>query len=480
VSHSPALPLVREIQIPSPLAALHALAEMKYPFLLHTSAPDRRSRWSFFGAVPFHVARDGDWDAARRGARAFAREAGFGGSDEARALAPFTGGVVGYWSYDFARRFERLPEIARDDFRRPDFVLGFYDVIGTFDHETGTCRLFSSGLPERGPARLRRAASRLDAFTGRILGLWDEFESSRPREALEGSEPCAVSTMTPRRYRENVEAIREFIRAGDIYQANLSQRWTLRLPERMPLTRGYELYRALARLSPSPFSAYLQCGDHAVVSASPERFLELRGRTVETRPIKGTRPRGGNPVADARLAAELLASEKDRAENVMIVDVLRNDLGRVCDPGSVETTGMCELESFRDVHHLTSTVTGRLRLDLDAFDLLKACFPGGSITGAPKLRAMEILESLEPVRRHIYTGAIGYVDWRGDADWNIAIRTALVTGHGIHFAAGGGITIDSDPDAEYEESLAKVKGMRRALEACYGPIALEGLPAGVR
>ena len=189
------------------------------------------------------------------------------------------------------------------------------------------------------------------------------------------------------------------------------------------------------------------------MSASPERFLELKARRVETRPIKGTRPRGEDAAGDVRLARELLASEKDRAENVMIVDVLRNDLGRVCDMGSVCTVRLCELETFPQVFHLTSTVEGRLRDGADAFDLLHACFPGGSITGAPKLRAIELLEGIEPVRRHVYTGSIGYVDWRGDADWNIAIRTALVTRQAIHFAAGGGVTSDSDPAAEYEETL---------------------------
>jgi para-aminobenzoate synthetase component 1 len=212
-----------------------------------------------------------------------------------------------------------------------------------------------------------------------------------------------------------------------------------------------------------------------VVSASPERFLELRDTRVETRPIKGTRPRGRTPAEDEALARELEASAKDRAENVMIVDVLRNDVGRVCTTGSVRTLALCELERFPQVFHLTSTVTGVLEPKLDAIDLLHACFPGGSITGAPKIRAMEIIERLEPVRRHLYTGAIGYLDWRGDADWSIAIRSALVTPGAIRFAAGGGITADSDPEAEYEETLNKAAGLRAALEHL-GTLPLE-LPA---
>jgi para-aminobenzoate synthetase component 1 len=285
-----------------------------------------------------------------------------------------------------------------------------------------------------------------------------------------------VSTFTPDRYRETVDKVKRFIAAGDIYQANLSQRWTVEARIGEPNELGLMLAESLAIGSPVPYGAYLGAGDHAIVSASPERFLELRGRRVETRPIKGTRPRSPDPATDARLAAELKASAKDQAENVMIVDVLRNDLGRVCVTGSIETPALCELESFTQVHHLVSRVTGELEPGRDAFDLLDACFPGGSITGAPKRRAMEILEELEPVRRHIYTGSIGYLDWGGDADWSVAIRTMLVTPEAVHFAAGGGVTAGSDPDAEFEETLVKAEGMRAALERLVGPVVLGGAP----
>ena len=200
--------------------------------------------------------------------------------------------------------------------------------------------------------------------------------------------------------------------------------------------------------------------------------MRVRGRAVETRPIKGTRPRSADEREDRALREELRSSAKDRAENVMIVDVLRNDLGRVCETGSIATAALCELETFAQVHHLVSTVRGVVRDGVDAFDLLHACFPGGSITGAPKIRAMEILESLEPVRRHLYTGSLGYVDWRGDADWNIAIRTAIATPAAVHVAAGGGITADSDPDAEFRETLHKAEGLARALESVLGPVTL--------
>jgi para-aminobenzoate synthetase component 1 len=463
---STALPLIRTLRLRDPSAALHAIAHLPYPFLLQSSLEDERSRWSFFGADPFAAQRGGDERAMVERFRALAaRER----EEERRpGVVPFTGGAVGYWAYDFGRRLERIPELARDDLGLPDFVVGFYDVVGAFDHQTREAWLYSSGLPMDGDARAEHAQKRLDKFEWLLTNVKD----GAVRLSEGGSVAPARSTFTPDAYRQTIVRVQDHIRAGDIFQANLSQRWTLPLGFATPAALGLTLHEALVRRSPAPFAAYFGAQDHAIVSASPERFLELRGRRVETRPIKGTRPRTGDPGRDALLREALLTSGKDRAENVMIVDVLRNDLGRVCQTGSVTTPSLCELETFPQVFHLTSTVTGQLRGDLDAFDLLRACFPGGSITGAPKIRAMQILEALEPVRRHVYTGAIGYVDWRGDADWNIAIRTATVTPDALHFAAGGGITADSDPDAEYQETLDKAEGMRIALETVLGPVTL--------
>ncbi len=471
----------------APLRALAALRRRPYPFLLQSSLPDTRARWSFVGADPFAVFSGGDYERVLRAwrelaghaaaefapvPRVFARggraRAGAGAEGAGPEAVPFMGGAVGYWAYDFGRRLERLPEHAADDLRLPDFSLAFYDVVLAIDHEHDRAWLFSSGLPLVGASRVERAKERLREVAALISS---GGAASAPEPERRGV-TLARSTFTPDGYRRSVRAVQEHIRRGDLFQANLSQRWTLDLEPRLPGERAARLFESLATHSPAPYSAYLDLGDHAIASASPERFLELRGRRVETRPIYGTRPRGADAVEDARLAAELLASGKDRAENVMIVDVLRNDLGRVCETGSVQTPALCELESFPQVHHLTSTVTGTLRAGLDAFDLLAACFPGGSITGAPKIRAMEILDALEPVRRHIYTGAIGYLDWRGDADLNIAIRTALVSPSAVHFGAGGGITSDSDADAEYEETLHKAEGMRRALSSIAGPVAL--------
>jgi para-aminobenzoate synthetase component I len=462
------LPLTRAIALADPLDALRALAHLPHPFLLHSALDDGRARWSFFGADPFEHHRGGDWAAVRARWRHVAASAAR--DDAPGSKVPFSGGAVGYWAYDFGRRLERLPSHALDDLGLPDLVLGLYDVVGAFDHQRREAWLFASGLPCETPdERVARATRRLDAFT-RLL----EAPPAPPARVRVSAAPLhARSGFTPADYRAAVQRVRDHIAAGDLFQANLSQRWSLELPEADPLPRAIALHGALVRHSPAPYAALLGCGDHAIASASPECFLTVRDRVVTTRPIKGTRPRRADAAADGREAAALLASAKDRAENVMIVDVLRNDLGRACATGTVAVPQLCALESFAQVHHLVSTVTGTLRAGADALDLLEACFPGGSISGAPKIRAMELLDGLEPVRRHVYTGAIGYLDWRGGADWNIAIRTALVTPRAMHLSAGGGITADSDPHAEYEETLHKIEGLRLALSDVVGPVTME-------
>ena len=259
-------------------------------------------------------------------------------------------------------------------------------------------------------------------------------------------------------YLEAVEAGREYIAAGDTFQVNLSQRFEAELP--IP---PYELYRHLRHINPAPFAAYLNFDEVTILSASPERFLKVKGDLVETRPMKGTRPRGSSPAEDEALARELQNSLKDRAENVMIVDLERNDLGRVCRFGTVKVRELWTLEKYATVFQLTSTVEGKLRQDKGRIDLLKACFPGGSITGAPKVRAMEIIDELEPTRRSIYTGSIGYLSFGGEMDLSIVIRTILIKDGKAYFQVGGGIVYDSDPEAEYQETLDKAKALFQAL-----------------
>ena len=426
------LPLEQPCPVTDALAAWRAIADLPYPFLLHSSLPGARARWSFFGADPFSIYRGGDYGGGVAAFRRLARRAQASqalGDAPGGPRAPFTGGAVGYWSYDFGRRLEHgVVRVMRGSPRTISGCPIFCSASTTWSARS----IITPG--RRGSSRaacrsraIAAASTRAVVWSG-SCGCWSAaLESSHAEPARPATVSAARSNFRPGEYCDAVHRLQEHIRSGDIFQANLSQRWTLPVespdPERMALA----LHESLALHSPAPFAALLGGEDHAVVSASPERFLEIRGARVESRPIKGTRPRHADPAVDARLAEELTSSAKDRAENVMIVDVLRNDLGRVCESGSVTVPELCALESFPQVHHLTSTVTGTLAEGRDAFDLLHACFPGGSITGAPKMRAMELLDVIEPQRRHVYTGSIGYLDWRGDADWNIAIRTALVT-----------------------------------------------------
>lgn len=375
------------------------------------------------------------------------------------APVPFWGGAVGYLSYDLCHFIERLPTTAIDDLKLPESYFGFYDAILAFDNLEHRTYVVSTGFPELDEERrLKRARCRLEELKGRL--------SSHPPIALENSlhntrntdETVLKANFTREDYIKAVNRVREYIAAGDVFQVNLSQRFETDLS-----VPPYELYRRLRRINPAPFASYLNFDGVTIVSASPERFLRLDGDRVETRPIKGTRPRGKNPLEDAVLAQELLNSIKDRAENVMIVDLERNDLGRVCQYGTVKVTELLILETFPTVFHLTSTVVGRLRPDKNRIDLLKATFPGGSITGAPKVRAMEIIDELEPTRRSIYTGAIGYFSFGTNLDLNIVIRTFIIKDNKAYFQVGGGIIYDSNAEAEYQETLDKAKALIQAL-----------------
>lgn len=375
---------------------------------------------------------------------------------------PFLGGAVGYWGYELRHFVERLPQDVVDDVPVPDCCIGFYDTIIAVDHLQGRAWAIAAPVAQgRGDPR-----ERLDRLTALIAAPPGEgaarpvTRGPRPALALHPvpDAPELFSNFTRDGYIEGVRRAKEYIAAGDTFQINLSHR--LSAPVNEP---PIELYGRLRRVNPAPFAAYLDYGDFSVLSASPERFLQIRGSDVETRPIKGTRPRGAAPEEDERLARELLASEKDRAENVMIVDLERNDIGRTCAYGSVRVTELCALEKYETVFHLVSTVVGRLHEGFGAVDCLKACFPGGSITGAPKVRSMEIIDELEPTCRGVYTGAIGYLCFSGDMDTNIVIRTMVVKDGWAHFQVGGGIVADSDPEAEYQETLDKARALIAAV-----------------
>ncbi len=390
-------------------------------------------------------------------------------------LPPFQGGAAGYWGYELGQRLvaaQPIPDARSAHRPLPDMALGFYDWALAWDHldpQSPRCWLISTGWPALEPAlRLARAQARAaDVLTWLYepappLPAWPAANAPSirsPRRPLRAY-PDLTSTCMRAEYLAMTRQALAHIAAGDIYQVNLSQQ--MRLPRRL---HPWQHYLQLRRANPAPFAAYLALPHlgAAILSASPERFLQVHDGHVVTRPIKGTRPRGRTPHADAVLRAALLASAKDRAENVMIVDLLRNDLSKVCRPFSVRTPELCCVESYATVHHLVSTVVGQLRPDLDAVDLLRACFPGGSITGAPKVRAMQIIAALEPTARGVYCGAIGYLGFDGALDTSIAIRTAVASGDDLQFGVGGGIVADSLPAGEYRETLHKAAGLLQGL-----------------
>src|SRR5437016_7612426 len=367
------------------------------------------------------------------------------------------GGCFGYWGYDLKNFVEpKLSRRAVKDLELPDCSVGFYDSLVVFDHRLAKTWIVSTGLEVDG--------SRSEDKRQRQLAFWEE------RMARDGARiPDHASRPTPHASRvisnfsrpafvATVERAQHYIRAGDIYQVNLAQRLAARCP-----ISGWEFFRRLAAVSPAPFAAFLDCGEFQIASSSPELFLRLSGSHVRTRPIKGTRPRDSDPARDARLTWELQTSAKEMAELVMITDLLRSEHGKVCEYGSVQVPELARLERYRQVQHLVSTVAGRLRPGATHFAAFASCFPGGSITGAPKIRAMEIIDELEPVARGPYTGALGYLGFNRESQLSILIRAAICREQSVYFHVGAGIVADSVPSAEYDETLAKARGFFEAL-----------------
>ncbi len=373
-------------------------------------------------------------------------------------LPPFQGGAMGLIAYDFAHHLERLTQPADLDPLKPTIRLGLYDTVLAFDLFERRVFIVSTGRPEEDEAaRAARATGRLALFERHLSLPLDRSVAQAP---FPGGFDWRSNVFAPD-YRAGIERVREYILDGDIFQANIAQTFRSALPEGFD---PFALYLRLRHTNAAPFGAFLDFGNLQIASSSPERFLSLSGGDVEARPIKGTAKRSDDRLEDDRLSAELLASEKDRAENVMIVDLLRNDIARVCEPDSVAVPTLCGLESYAAVHHLVSVVTGRLAAGRDAVDLIAAAFPGGSITGAPKIRAMEIITEIEKTARGAYCGSLGYLGFDGSMDLNIAIRTVSFEDGGAKLAAGGGITVLSDPSAEYEETFTKAMRVFAAFE----------------
>ncbi|PWU08339.1 MAG: aminodeoxychorismate synthase, component I [Verrucomicrobia bacterium] len=388
------------------------------------------------------------------------------------------GGCFGYWGYDLKNFVEpKLSRRAVNDLELPDCHVGFYDSLVVFDHRLGKTWIVSTGLRADGSRDAGRARERAEFWKG-CLGceLADAGQTGQGRSAefhfgaagyphgraeTEFSAPIAsglTSNLSREQFISLVERAQDYIHAGDIYQVNLCQRFSACWP-----FSGWKLFENLSTVSAAPFAAYLDCGDFQVCSASPELFLRLSGRHIQTRPIKGTRPRSGDSTRDAQLSYELQTSAKENAELVMITDLLRNDLGKVCEFGSVQVPELARLERYPQVQHLVSTVEGRLREDATHFSAFASCFPGGSVTGAPKFRAMEIIDELEPVTRGPYTGALGYLGFNRESQLSIVIRSAICRDGLTFFHSGAGIVADSRPDAEYEETMAKARGFFEAL-----------------
>ena len=482
-------PLVEELTA-LPWQAFQAIANQPFPLFLDSALENPSlGRYSYVTADPFALIRsrgtDVEW---LRHSRWVPRQTSNPFQMLAEALSrfrtaplpppelpPFQGGAAGLFGYDLCHHLERLPRARIDEFAVPDMAVGFYDWVYAYDHARERGWLISTGFPELEPApRCERAAARLSEAKRR-LACPTSKEQWAPRSSIASvSEevvepelrhplPLLPELYSSFRRQDFLSAIRraiEYVHAGDCFQVNIAQR--LLYPFRgHPL----EIYRKLRERNPATFAGYFDTGDFAVASASPERFLRSGADgQVETRPIKGTRPRGNTADADRNNRVELEQSAKDRAENIMIVDLLRNDLGRVCEYGSVEVPDLCRVETYETVHHLVSVVRGRLRRDKSAVDLLRAAFPGGSVTGAPKIRAMEIIAELEPTARGSYCGSLGYIGFNGAMDTSILIRTFTMGKGWIQFPVGGGIVADSEPENEYEETLHKAAGMLRALE----------------
>jgi para-aminobenzoate synthetase component 1 len=453
--------LVHElVPAPQPTDVCASLSSLPYRIFFDSAGrPGKYARYSFVAADPVSViTARGSSIEVRAGTGELKHESRGNVLLEVRQLLsdivlppvpdlpPFQGGAAGYIGYEFGAGLEHVPASSGDDLTVPDVCLGIYDAVFSWDHVSGRAWLVS------------RSEERLAFFLAKAEATGAAREAREPGSI---SPPQISSSLSRNAYREAIQRIREYIAAGDIFQANFAQRFRAAFDG-----DSWDLYLALRERNPAPFASYFETGDVTIVSASPERFIRIdSSRSAETRPIKGTRPRMASIPEDNLSRQELSSSEKDNAEHVMIVDVLRNDLSRVCKTGSVKVTSLAEPEAHPTVHHLVSTIKGDLRDGCDAIDLLLASLPGGSITGAPKIRAMHIIAELEPVRRDVYCGCMLYLTPSGEMDSSIVIRTFLARNQTVFFSAGGGIVADSDPELEFEETLHKAAALFAALES---------------
>jgi para-aminobenzoate synthetase component 1 len=439
-----------------PFQIFAVLSQEKNCFFLDSSLNSNPlGRYSFLGINPFYILKTKNENPFPKLRELLDKYK----IDVSKNNPPFAGGAVGYLSYDLGLILEKkVKSRPKEDLKIPDCFFAFYNTIVTIDHLKQLLYIFSVGFPE---TNYRAAKYLCESNFKKIYNLVSGVElyrNNNKKYLPKNNSEELKSDFAKQEYIAAIRKAKEYIKRGDIYQVNLSQRFQVKtgLP-------NFEIYKRLRKISPSYFSAYFDAGDHQILSSSPERFLRLEDDIATTRPMKGTRPRGENRTEDTFFKKNLLESAKDKAELMMIVDLERNDLGRVCNYDSVRVTSLRELEEYSTVFQTTATVCGRLHKNKDRIDLLRACFPGGSITGCPKIRAMEIIEELEPTRRSVYTGCLGYISFSGELDFNILIRSILKKDDMLYFGVGGGIVADSNPEEEYQETLIKAKAMIAAI-----------------
>jgi anthranilate synthase component I len=469
------VPVVKRVMadLLTPVAAYLKIERLSpYSFLLESvEGGEKVARYSFIGFQPETIVR------SRAGKVTIERESGKETSDQPMLtvlrrlsgnhipvrlpdLPPFVCGAVGYLSYDAARWFERIPDAHSDDIGIDDAVMMFFSRLLVFDHVRHQihviANVFTDGRTEGLEDEYQKAIDDIEAMEARL----EDPVEPLPAPGHQDAKATRVrSNLSKEKFEQAVVTAKEYIAAGDIFQVVLSQRFEVGLG-----AHPFEVYRALRVVNPSPYMFFLKIGDQSIIGASPEMLVRATGRRIEYRPIAGTRPRGATETEDVLLAEELRADEKEVAEHVMLVDLGRNDLGRVADYGSVEVTDLMIVERYSHVMHLVSSIKARLRAGMDRFDALAACFPAGTVSGAPKIRAMEIIDELEPTRRGVYAGAVMYLDYSGNLDSCIAIRTIVTKGGRAYFQAGAGIVADSVPEMEYVETVNKARAMLQAIE----------------
>ena len=451
------VPLFTKFRTNEDVLSLYSKVRGGNSFILHSSMPDKDlGRYSFMGFNPFLTIKSKNNDVFINGRhlkgnpiKILKKKLSLFRSIRHKELPLFFGGAVGYFSYDIAHLFEKLPKTAPDDINAPDLHFLFIDKSIIFDHITNDIFIVVLG-------------NSYEKSLNEISRIKKIIEAKQKKDVQNKNIRCGQlkSNFKKSEYIEAIEKVKEYIKAGDTFQANLSQRLEAEIAGD-PLA----VYKNLAKINPAPFSALLEFDDVKIISSSPERLVRLENGIVNTRPIAGTRQRGKTKEEDLRLEKELLGSEKERAEHTMLVDLERNDLGKVCDYGSVKLTEAMAIEKYSHVMHLVSNIQGKLHKIKDRFDLLKAVFPGGTITGCPKIRTMEIIDELEPNARGPYTGSLGYFNFAGDMDFSIIIRTLIMKGNKAYVHAGGGIVADSIPEEEYKETLYKAQAMLEAVKS---------------